>query len=207
MHGTLYDFIRDDNFNAPNALSGTKLPMDQQQYGGSLGGPIVRNRTFYFANFEQRLLDQTGLVTILPAERRRSSTPDSRRSATRVRRSRTGIYPNPVHSANFLGKVDHQVSGSDQLTVRYSLYHVTSDNSRGAGALNAPTASAGLDNIDHSLAFGNTWTISTQDRQRNARAVRVRRLEGAADRPDWTGGQHRRRGVVRHAVRAARRGA
>ncbi len=46
--------------------------------------------------------------------------------------------------------------------MRYSLYHVTSDNSRGAGALNAPTASAGLDNIDHSLAFGNTWTISTR---------------------------------------------
>ena len=66
LHGTLYDFIRDDSFNAPNALSGTTLPMDQQQYGGSLGGPIVRNRTFYFANFEQRLLDQTGLVTILP---------------------------------------------------------------------------------------------------------------------------------------------
>src|SRR4030095_12098722 len=63
---TLYDFIRDDSFNAPNALSGTTLPMDQQQYGGSLGGPVVRNRTFFFGNFEQRLLDQTGLVTILP---------------------------------------------------------------------------------------------------------------------------------------------
>ena len=46
------------------------------------------------------------------------------------------------------------------MTLRYSLYHVTSDNSRGAGALNAPTASAGLDNVDHSIAFGNTWTIS-----------------------------------------------
>ena len=42
MHGTLYDFIRDDRFNAANALSGTTLPMDQQQYGGSLGGPVVR---------------------------------------------------------------------------------------------------------------------------------------------------------------------
>ena len=66
LRGTLYDFVRDDNFNAPNALSGTTLPMDQQQYGGSLGGPIARNRTFFFSNFEQRLLDQTGLVTILP---------------------------------------------------------------------------------------------------------------------------------------------
>ncbi len=45
--------------------------------------------------------------------------------------------------------------------MRYAAYHVTSDNSRGAGALSAPTASAGLDNIDHSIAFGNTWTISS----------------------------------------------
>jgi hypothetical protein len=159
LGGTLYDFIRDDNFNAPNALSGKTLPMNQQQYGGSVGGPIVRNRTFYFSNFEQRLLDQTGLVAILP-----ENVPiiNDRLAAVGYQGSpvTTGIYPNPVHSANLLGKLDHHVSGSDQLSIRYSLYRVTSDNSRGAGALNAPTASAGLDNVDQSLAFGNTWTIS-----------------------------------------------
>jgi len=161
LHGTVYDFIRDDNFNGKNALSGTKLPMDQQQYGASLGGPMARNRTFYFANFEQRLLDQTGLVTILPQN---PPVINARLAAVGYPGApvTTGAYPNPVHSANFLGKVDHQISGSDQLTVRYSLYHVTSDNSRGAGALNAPSASAGLDNIDHSLAFGNTWTMSSR---------------------------------------------
>jgi Carboxypeptidase regulatory-like domain/TonB dependent receptor len=158
--GTVYDFIRDDNFNARNALSGNKLPMDQQQYGGSLGGPVLRNRTFYFSNFEQRLLDQSGLVAILPenvpiinAKLASTGYPGAPVS--------TGVYPNPVHSANFLGKLDHQVSGSDQMTLRYSFYHVTSDNSRGAGALNAPTAAAALDNVDHAIAFGNTWTISS----------------------------------------------
>jgi len=161
MRGTLYDFIRDDNFNAPNALSGTTLPMNQQQYGGSLGGPIARDRTFFFSNFEQRLLDQTGLVTILPDN---VAVINARLAATAYPGSSitTGIYPNPVHSANVLGKLDHHASGSDHLTVRYALYHVTSDNSRGAGALNAPTASAGLDNVDHSLGFGNTWTMSSR---------------------------------------------
>ncbi len=161
MHGTVYDFIRDDNFNGRNALSGSKLPMNQQQYGGSLGGPIARDRTFFFSNFEQRLLDQTGLVTILPQN---PPIINARLGAVGYQGLpvTTGVYPNPVHSANFLGKVDHQVSGSDQLSVRYSLYHVTSDNSRGAGALFAPSASAGLDNIDHSLAFGNTWTLSSR---------------------------------------------
>ena len=159
MRGTLYGFFRDDAFNAANALSGRTLPMDQQQYGGSLGGAIAPNRTFYFTNFEQRLLDQTGLTTILD-----QNVPiiNARLAATGYPGSpvTTGIYPNPVHSANILGKIDHQISGSDQLSVRYAAYHVTSDNSRGAGALNAPTASAGLDNIDHAIAFGNTLTIS-----------------------------------------------
>ena len=66
LHGTLYGFFRDDAFNGKNALTKTTLPMDQQQFGGSLGGPLVRNRTFYFANVERKLLDQTGVVTILP---------------------------------------------------------------------------------------------------------------------------------------------
>ena len=56
--------------------------------------------------------------------------------------------------------MDHHVSGSDQFTVRYGLYRLTSDNSRGAGALNAPSASAGLDNVDHAFAVSNTWTLS-----------------------------------------------
>lgn len=159
VHGTAYDFIRDDDLNAANALSGEKLPMNQQQYGGSVGGPLVRNRTFYFANVEQRRLDQTGLVTVLPENVRiinsalaAAGSPGSPVS--------TGLYPNPVHSTHVLGKVDHHVSRSDQLSVRYSLYDVTSDHSRGAGGLNAPTASAALDDVDHSLAVGNTWTIS-----------------------------------------------
>ena len=46
--------------------------------------------------------------------------------------------------------------------MRYSLYDVASDNSRGAGALNAATASAGLDNLDQSLAVSNTLTLSAR---------------------------------------------
>jgi hypothetical protein len=161
LHGTIYDFVRDDNFNGENALSGTRLPMNQQQYGASLGGPVVKDRTFYFANFEQRLLDQTGLVTILEPN---LPIINARLAAVGYAGSpvTTGIYPSPVHSANLIGKVDHQVNGSDQLTLKYSMYHVTSDNSRGAGALNAPSAAAGLDNVDHSIAFGNTWTLSSK---------------------------------------------
>jgi hypothetical protein len=72
----------------------------------------------------------------------------------------TGIYPNPVHSSNVLGRIDHQFSGADQFSVRYALYDVVSDNARGAGTLNAPSGSAGLDSRDQSIAISNVWTIS-----------------------------------------------
>jgi hypothetical protein len=159
VHGTTYGFFRDDALNAANALSKTKLPMDQQQYGASLGGPVARNRTFYFTNVERRRLDQSGLVTIAPEN---VALINARLAQVGYAGSPvgTGVYANPVHSATALGKLDHLIRGSDQLSVRYSLYRVTSEHSRGAGALSAPSASAGLDNVDQALAAGNTWTVS-----------------------------------------------
>jgi hypothetical protein len=64
QHGSLYGFFRDDAFNGENALTGITLPMDQQQFGLSLGGPLRRDRTFYFTNVERKVLDQTGVVRI-----------------------------------------------------------------------------------------------------------------------------------------------
>jgi hypothetical protein len=159
--GDAYGYFRDDAFNGRNALSGTKLPMSQEQYGGSLGGPIARDRTFFFADAEQRLLDQTGLTTITDAN---VALVNARLKAVSYPGSpiSTGIYPNPVHSVNVLGKIDHQLNANDHLSVRYSLYDVTSSNARGAGALSAPSASSGLDNQDQTVAFSNTLTLSSR---------------------------------------------
>jgi hypothetical protein len=163
-HGDLYGYFRDDRFNAANALIGKTLPMSQKQYGGSLGGPIVRDRTFFFGNFEQRRLDQTGLVTISAHDPDHVGAVNARLASVRYSgvAITTGVYPNPVHSTHVLGKVDHQFSGRDQFSVRYSLYDVTSTNSRGAGGISAASASAGLDNIDHTVAVSNTMTLSSQ---------------------------------------------
>ncbi len=159
--------MRNDAWNAVNPLLGTTLPMSQNQFGGSLGGPVVSNRTFYFANVEARRLDQSGLVTILPAS---VTAINARLTASGYPGSpiATGTYPNPVDSENLVGKIDHQVSPTDQLTARYSQYHVTSDNSRGAGGLSAATASAGLDNIDRTIAVSNTasWSDRTLNETR-----------------------------------------
>jgi hypothetical protein len=172
LHGDVYGYFRDDSLNAANALSRTTLPMSQKQYGGSLGGPLVRNRSFFFTNIEQRRLDQTGLTTVSEANVRAIN---ARLQAARYPGSpiSTGVYPNPVDTTHFLAKVDHQATSRDQLSVRYSAYDVASRNSRGAGALNAPTASSGLDNLDQSIAFSNTVTLS--DRTVNETRVQVAR--------------------------------
>ena len=119
---------------------------------------MCANRTFYFSNFEQRTLDQTGLTTISDDN---VSAINARLAAVGYPGSpiATGVYPNPVDTTHFLGKVDHQLNSRDQFSVRYSLYDVLSSNSRGAGGLNAPTASSGLDNVDQSVAFSNTLTL------------------------------------------------
>lgn len=161
LHGDAYDYVRDDRFNEKNALSGTQLPMSQAQYGASLGGPIVQNRTFYFTNVEQRRLDQSGLVTIAPAN---VTAVNTRLAAAGYQGPliATGVYPNPVDSTNVLAKVDHQVNGRDQFAIRYGLYDVSSEHSRAAGALNAPSASAGLDSLDQTIAVSNTLTLSAR---------------------------------------------
>jgi hypothetical protein len=159
FQGTAYDYFRDDRLNARNSLLKEKLPMRQWQYGGSAGGPIAKNRSFFFTNVEQRRLDQTGLVTIADRD---VAAVNTRLAAVGYGGPRisNGIFSSPVDSTNVLAKADHQVSGRDQLTVRYSLYDVGAENARGAGGLNAPSASSALSNRDHTLTFSNTLTLS-----------------------------------------------
>lgn len=157
--GTVYGFFRDDSMNAPNPLLGTTLPMSQKQYGASLGGPVVANRTFYFANVERRRLDQTGLTTISQAN---ADVINARLQAVGYpgQRVTTGVYSNPIDSTNLLAKVDHQFAGRDHVSIRYSLYDIASTNARGAGGLSAPSASSGLDNRDQAVAVSNTMSLS-----------------------------------------------
>jgi hypothetical protein len=159
LHGDLYGYLKNQRLNASNPLSGTKLPMTQAQYGASLGGPFVHNRTFYFANFEQKLLNQDGLITIPQAA---VNAINNALSTTHYPGPliTTGDYPNPVHNANFLGKVDHAFNENDSFSVRYSLYHVSSSNSRGSGGLGAVSAGAALTDLDQTIAVSNIYKVS-----------------------------------------------
>ncbi len=177
LHGEAYGFLRDDSLNAANPLLGRTLPMHQYQYGLSLSGPIVRDRTFFFANVEQRDLSQSGLTTISSEN---VDTINARLAATAYPGSAivTGVYPNPVHTTLGMAKVDRHTE-RHQMALRYNLYHVTADNSRGAGGLSAPSASAGLDNTDHAVAFSDTWLLSG----RTVNETRVQLVHGDLQAP------------------------
>jgi hypothetical protein len=54
FHGTLYEFLRNDKFDARDyfATTGAKPELRQNQFGGSVGGPIWRQKTFFFFDYE-----------------------------------------------------------------------------------------------------------------------------------------------------------
>jgi hypothetical protein len=52
FHGTAYDFLRNDALDAKEYFASTKLPLRQNQFGGSVGGPIIKNKAFFFFNYE-----------------------------------------------------------------------------------------------------------------------------------------------------------
>ncbi len=53
IHGTAYEFLRNDKLDARNAFARTRLPLRYNQYGASVGGPLIKNRTFGFFNWEE----------------------------------------------------------------------------------------------------------------------------------------------------------
>lgn len=53
FHGSGYEFIRNDKLDAANFFeAGQRSPFRRNQFGGAIGGPIVKNHTFFFADYE-----------------------------------------------------------------------------------------------------------------------------------------------------------
>ena len=102
MRGSVYEFLRNDALDAnnffSNALGAPKPKRERNQFGGAVGGPLVKNRTFWFADYEG-LRDQEGVPRVRqvptaaekagPVQRRRSSirSRPGARSSARTRRA------------------------------------------------------------------------------------------------------------------------
>src|SRR5712664_1130253 len=56
IHGAIYEFLRNDRFDANNFFANRagqkKPPFKQNQFGGAIGGPIITNKTFFFADYD-----------------------------------------------------------------------------------------------------------------------------------------------------------
>jgi hypothetical protein len=158
--GRLYGFLSNQRFNARNPLAVTKDPLTQAQYGASLGGPLKRDRTFLFANFEQTRLHNATVVTITPANVTaiNSVLDQIRYAGPRVS---TGLAPTGYDTTNFLARGDHHLNPTNLLTARYSFYDIDSHNARGVGGLNAVSRGTALANRDQTIALNEVATLST----------------------------------------------
>ena len=70
LHGDVYEFFRNSALDARNEFdSPTKIaPLRRNQFGASVGGPIVKNRTFVFGNYEGlRWFNSTNAASVVPS--------------------------------------------------------------------------------------------------------------------------------------------
>jgi hypothetical protein len=72
FHGTAYDYVRNDRFDSRSYFAATKPKLSQNQFGGSIGGPIRSDRTFFFVDYEGLRSTQgvANLITVPTARMR-----------------------------------------------------------------------------------------------------------------------------------------
>ena len=67
FHGVGYEFLRNQDVDAKNLFAATIPPYKRNQFGAALGGPILKNKTFFFADFElARIITSTAVVSTVP---------------------------------------------------------------------------------------------------------------------------------------------
>lgn len=159
--GDVYGFLRNQRFDARNPLAPVKDLLTQAQYGGTAGGPIQRACTFLFTNFEQTRRNYSAVVTVAPAA---VTTINNRLNTINFRgpRIETGVVPAAFDTTNFFARVDHKLNDRNQLSARYSIYHITADNSRTVGGLNTVSRGSGLNDTDQTVEVSNITTINSR---------------------------------------------
>jgi hypothetical protein len=160
-HGDAYGFGRNQRYDARNPLAPKKDLLTQAQYGATMNGPVHRNRTFFFTNFEQTRRNYSAVITIAPSA---VATINSRLNAVSYRAPRieTGVVPASFNTTNFFGRIDHKLNDRNQLTSRYSLYRINAVNSRTVGGLNSISRGSGLDDTDQTIAVNDIATINSR---------------------------------------------
>ncbi len=79
FHGSLFEYFRNDALDALDFFETSKQPLRLNQFGGNLGGPIIRNKVFFFVNYEG---DRTHITIQRPLNHTLSAFARSRMAAT-----------------------------------------------------------------------------------------------------------------------------
>jgi hypothetical protein len=176
MAGNLFFFLRDgalnskdhfERFNpAGQSIDRVKAPYSQKQYGATLGGPLKRDRSFYFLSFERLdiaahnfvTIDDTNNVTFLGQN---FGTPAAilRRAGFAIE---TGHVPYDIRSNQFLGKLDHQLNVSHSLSARINWANDLNENIEPFGGNVARSRGAVLESEDLMFALSHLWVGSAR---------------------------------------------
>jgi hypothetical protein len=127
FHGSAYEFLRNHRFDAKNYFdpAGPIILFNRNIYGYSVGGPIVRNRTFFFTSYEGRQGHEVAsLKTPVPTDAQRATVtnPVIQKLLTLMppATDATGTFfvgptPRNRHLDQFTGRIDHSFSNKDFL--------------------------------------------------------------------------------------------
>ena len=148
IHGSAYYFLRDDAFDKPAfevrggvaRPASTTSPVKRQSWGGTVGGPIVENRAFYFLSFERRTQDQNAEVSI-PDEVKLFVDSLSLGYDTRT------TVPQKRKQMNWIGKLSSDLNPSHRLNVSY-VYDDDDDRSKNVSSFFG--ADHGFDDLNSS---------------------------------------------------------
>jgi outer membrane receptor protein involved in Fe transport len=137
LSGSAFEFGRNSKFDSRTYFDDPNQsipPLKRNQFGGTLGGPIVRDKTFFFGSYEG-LRQTQGLTTIanVPSDATRARADLSPATAPylllypRANGAQNGATAqyiqqvvNPTHENLGVGKVDHNFSANQALSVKYS---------------------------------------------------------------------------------------
>ncbi len=142
FHGTAFEFFRDKGLNTNdyiNVINGrAKSNYHYNQFGASLGGPILKDQLFFFANYDGQR-NTNGQPVILST----AGLPTDANTVAGLAKliPLTGPYDRGQNQDVFLLKADYEAGTATQISVRYNRQRFTGSNNENGGTTQSVTHS------------------------------------------------------------------